>query len=76
MFTDLLRFAYFTGIHQVRLLVFDNYQRCPVLKSTLLSLFEIVNSKAVHTIGSDVVLEKEVIFHDYDFTGFVFYALC
>ena len=29
MFTDLLLCPYF-GIHQVRRLVFDNYQRCPV----------------------------------------------
>ena len=29
IFTDLLFYAY-VGIHQVRILVFDNYQRCPV----------------------------------------------
>ena len=30
-FTDLLFYAYmYVGIHQVRTLVFDNYQRCPV----------------------------------------------
>ena len=33
IFTDLLFYAY-VGIHKVRVLVFDNYQRCPVPLNT------------------------------------------
>ena len=45
-FTDLLLFAY-VGIHQVKILVFDNYYRCPMpLKVTVIqdssSLFHIM----------------------------------
>ena len=30
IFTDLLFYAFYVEIHQVRILVFDNYRRCPV----------------------------------------------
>ena len=43
MFTGLLFYAY-VGVHQVRILVFDNYQRCPVSLRVGKALYTILST--------------------------------